>query len=217
MNCTYCLNLGDNIERITGATGGLLVVLKHKDDYAGDHLDAMLQMLDSEDMLVEICLEEFKITLLESATLRSLQQMGLLVTDEQITQNQTYYQDGDQDGESNEQQDEVNPALELNRQGLEKLTAAEVLIKSGSVEIAVELTISATLMLVSAVTEKEVPELADAFTWLYSDIVPNQLLTQEQISIVSQVLALSASNSAAIPAQLLQTLITNLIDELGGV
>ncbi len=84
-----------------------------------------------------------------------------------------------------------NPLL---KEAEQRLHAAEILHEQQCLAGIMDLLASALLLKVTALAgESQIPALATVAVWLYSQIIPKQILTQEQGALVLQVVSLSQS------------------------
>jgi hypothetical protein len=155
------------IERILASGGGLLVVVNQADQ----NDDAMAQELSETELPVVV---------IEAKTLSNLQRLGAVSP---IAETKTIYE-----AEEN-LQDTVNPLLKV---ALDKLRSAEVLLEQECYAGVMEI-LATTLLTVATVAsgQKQIPTLEKATVWLYSNVLPQQLMTAEQISTIVRVISLS--------------------------
>ena len=160
---------GSRIERILGTGGGLLVVM--------DRVDA-----DAERIAEQIS-EAVPVALIEPRTLIGLQRLGSAFP---IGETKIYYEMPTED-----QCEQVPPLVAL---ALEKLKAAEVLIEQRCMVGAVELLCSSLLAAAANLTGLEYPPSPrEAGVWLYGDVLPKGLLSQEQGTAIMRVVSLASA------------------------
>jgi len=180
----YCIEqlqqaFSSRIERILGTGGGLLVVL--------DQVDA-----EADLMAVQISKGQVPIALIDLRTLRSLQRLGAASP---VAEASTHYE-----GVQSENQ---SPQARQLQRATEHLNAAEVLIAQQCSSSAIELIISALLTATAAKAQLEQPPTpADAGVWIYTEIMPREILTQAQVGTIMH--ALTLAQATTLPAELLQ-------------
>ena len=169
------------IERILASGGGLLVVVKQTEQ--GD--DASAQALSLEDIPVVV---------LAAQTLSELRRLGAVspFADAKLVFEQ-----------SEKAVNEINPLLQVAR---DKLRSAEVLIEQQCYPGVLEI-LAMTLLTLAAVAsgEKRIPTLEKATIWLYSEVLPKQRMTEEQINCIVKVIALS--QNLGVPEALIDQLL----------
>ena len=154
------------IERILASGGGLLVVVN--------------QVVQNDDVMAqELSETELPVAVIDTRTLSSLQRLGTLspVADAKILV------------EEENQQGSINPLVKI---ALDKLRSAEILVNQQC--YAGVMDILATTMLTVATyasDQKQIPTLEKATVWLYSDVLPKQLMTVEQVGAIVRVISLS--------------------------
>ena len=155
------------IERILASGGGLLVVVNQ----AEQKDDAFTQQLSDTELPVVV---------IEAKVLSNLQRLG---TASPIADIKVVYE------ASENNQKAVNPLIKISK---EKLRSAEILVEqqiyAGVMEI-----LAATLLMVATFVkgQKQPPAMESATVWLYSEVLPQQLMTAEQIGSIVRVIALS--------------------------
>ncbi|MDP3877884.1 MAG: SNF2-related protein [Methylobacter sp.] len=177
------------IQRIMGANGGLLVVLE--------------SCTEADEQLAEnLSQAEVPVAVIAAHTLHSLQRLGLAPANER----------------------ELLPVIEtvavnpLIKVAADKLQAAELLwqqqCSAGVLDLLAASMLAATTVLAGQ-TQLPAPELVSV--WLYTDILPQQILTAEQVAALARVMALS--QSPQVPETLLEQCLLDareLIAELDG-
>ena len=154
------------IERILASGGGLLVVVN--------------QVVQNDDVMAqELSATELPVAVIDARTLSSLQRLGASspVADAKILV------------EEENQQGSINPLVKIT---LDKLRSAEILVNQQC--YAGVMDILATTMLTVATyasDQKQIPTLEKATVWLYSDVLPKQLMTVEQVGAIVRVISLS--------------------------
>lgn len=160
---------GERIERILAKGGGLLVVVQQWQDT--DERNA--QDLSVADMPVAV---------IDARTLRSLQRLG---NASPLAETKTLFETGTS---------ETAPENPLLTMAAQKLRSAEVLLEQQCSSGVMDLLALALLLKVAALNgQSQAPALATAAVWLYSEILPQQLLTPEQAALVLRVVSLSQS------------------------
>ena len=155
------------IERILASGGGLLVVVN---------------LLESKDDTLAQALSEpeLPVVVIAANTLSNLQRLGAASP---VSETKTIFEVGESSP------DAVNPLLKL---ALDKLRSAEVLIAQDCYAGVMEI-LATTVLIIAAVAsgQKQTPPLEKATVWLYSEILPQQFMTAEQINTVVRVISLS--------------------------
>ncbi|GFO72018.1 hypothetical protein BJAS_P1920 [Bathymodiolus japonicus methanotrophic gill symbiont] len=87
------------------------------------------------------------------------------------------------------QQESLNPLIKIAQA---KLRSAEVLVEQQCYAGVMEI-LAATSLAVAAIAsgQQQVPKLEKATVWLYSDVLPKQLMSAEQIATIVRIIALS--------------------------
>ena len=166
---------GDRLERILGSGGGLL---------------AVVNLIDEQDeLLAREISGEVPVAVITPATLSGLQRLGAVP----VTAGETpvLFEAPDQP--------EINPLLKMAE---EKLNAAELLIENGCHAGVMELLASALLSGTSALagsTKLQTEE--EANLWIYSNALPQGLLTSEQSAAIARTFSLK--HSIEIPESLI--------------
>ena len=157
------------IERILGSDGGLLVVVS--------------QMNDSDEQTAQdISQPDIPVAAIDARTLRSLQRLG---TNSPVAESRIFFETT---------QSEEKPENPLLKTAQEKLNSAEVLFQQQSTTGVMDLLASALLLKVAGLNNQmQVPAADSTAVWLYSEIVPGHVLTQEQASIMVRIISLSQS------------------------
>jgi hypothetical protein len=84
-----------------------------------------------------------------------------------------------------------------------KLRSAEILLEQQATAGVMELLASSMLAMAAAIAGlTQVPAADTAVLWLYSEVLPQQLLTQEQVAAI--VRALSLSQNQAVPINMIE-------------
>ncbi len=179
------------IQRIMGANGGLLVVLEH----CTQEDEQLAETLSQADVPVAV---------IAAQALRSLQRLGLSPVSEHELLPVV------------ETVAAVNPLIKV---ATNKLQAAEILMQqhctAGVLDLLATSMLTATAVLAGQ-THTPAPESTSV--WLYTDILPQQLLTAEQVAAVVRVMALS--QSPQVPDHLLEQCMQDarqLIAELSNI
>lgn len=175
------------IQRIIGANGGLLVVLEHCSEADEQLADTLAQA-------------DVPVAVIAAQALRSLQRLGLspLSERELLPVVETVA---------------VNPLIKVAN---DKLQAAEILMQhcsAGMLDLLAAGMLAATAVLAG---QTHIPAPESTSVWLYTEILPQQLLTAEQVAAVVRVMALS--QSPVVPDHLLEQCLQDarqLIAELG--
>lgn len=166
------------IVRISGSGGGLLVVVNQQNDTD----EASAQALSEPDVPVVV---------IDSRALAGLQRLGLA---SQLAESRLLFEPDVKDRET------VNP---LVKSAEEKLRSAEILLERQSTAGVMDLLASSMLAMAAASAGLvQVPAADAAVLWLYSEVLPQQLLTQEQAAAI--VRALSLSRNPELPVKLIE-------------
>ena len=155
------------IERILASGGGLLVVLNQSDSA-------------DEDLVDKLSTAELPVVVIEAKTFANLQRLG---ASSPVADAQLIYQ------AEEKPQEIINPLIKIAQ---DKLRSAEVLVEQQCYAGVMEI-LAATSLTVAAVAsdQQQVPQLEKATVWLYSDVLPQQLMTAEQIATIVRIIALS--------------------------
>jgi hypothetical protein len=166
------------IERILGSGGGLLVVV----DQQNDTDEESAQYLSKPDVPVAV---------IDSRTLAGLQRLGVASP---LVESRLLFEPEVKD------QKTINPLVNMAEA---KLRSAEILLEQQSTAGVMDLLASSMLAMAAANAGlAQVPASDTAVIWLYSEVLPKQLLTQEQV--VAIVRALSLSQNQAVPINLIE-------------
>jgi hypothetical protein len=172
------------IERILGTGGGLLVVVAQVND--GD-----------EQAAQDLSQHELPVAVIDTRTFRSLKRLGVASP---VAETRTLFESA-----QTAQQPE-NPLLKLSQQTLH---SAEVLLQQGCTVGVMDLLASALLQKVAGLNDQtQAPTIDSSSVWLYTEIVPAQILTQEQASILVRIISLSQSPTA--PEVLIEQSLTDV-------
>ena len=166
------------IVRILGSGGGLLVVVEQQND--ADEESA--QYLSEPDVPVVV---------IDSRTLAGLQRLGVASP---VTESRLLFEPEVKD------QKMINPLVNVAEA---KLRSAEILLEQESTAGVMDL-LASSMLAMAAVNAglTHVPASDTAAIWLYSEVLPQQLLTQEQVAAI--VRALSLSQNQAVPVNLIE-------------
>jgi superfamily II DNA/RNA helicase len=166
------------IEQILGSGGGLLVVVSQIED-------------TDEQTAQDLSEPEVPIAVIDTRTLRSLKRLG---SASPVAETRTLFES------THSEQKQENPLLATAQQ---KLNSAEVLLQQQCSAGVMDLLASALMTKVAGLNgQLQTPSLDSAAVWLYSDIVPAQVLTQEQAGTIVRIISLS--QSPEIPAPLIE-------------
>lgn len=155
------------IERILASGGGLLVVVNQAEP-------------DDDALAEELSETELAVVVIEAKILSNLQRLGTVLP---IADVKVIYE-----AEEN-QKDIINPLIKIAQ---DKLRSAEILLEQQCYAGVMEV-LAATMLTVATVAsgEKQIPSLEKATVWLYSDVLPKQLMTAEQIAAIVRVISLN--------------------------
>jgi hypothetical protein len=166
------------IVRILGSGGGLLVVVNQPN--AADEESA--HYLSEPDVPVVV---------IDSRTLAGLQRLGAASP---TAQSRLLFEPEVQNRTT------INPLLTSAEA---KLRSAEILLEQQSTAGVMDLLASSLLAIAAASAGlTQVPAADTAILWLYSEVLPQQLLSQEQVAAI--VRALSLSRNQAVPVNLIE-------------
>ena len=166
------------IERVLASGGGLLVVVKQAEQ-------------DDELVAEQLSEPELPVVVIEAKTLTNLQRLGAAspVADVKVVYEPL---------ESTE--DRPNPLLKM---AADKLRSAEVLVEQQCYAGVMEILVAALLAIATVATnEKQIPAIDKATVWLFSEVLPQQLMTAEQVAVIVRVIALS--QNVDVPEALVQ-------------
>ena len=166
------------IVRILGSGGGLLVVVNQHND-------------DDEDSAQYLSEPDVPVVIIDSRTLAGLQRLGAASP---VAESRLLFEPEDQN------QKTINPLL---KSAEAKLRSAEILLEQQATAGVMDLLAASMLAMAAVITGlTQVPAADTAVLWLYSEVLPQQLLTQEQVAAI--VRALSLSQNQAVPAKLIE-------------
>ncbi len=164
--------------RILGSGGGLLVVVNQRSD--DDEVSA--QNLSEPDVPVVV---------IDSRTLAGLQRLGATSP---VTDSRLLFEPEVMD------QKTIHPLI---KSAEAKLRSAEILLEQQLTAGVMDLLAASMLAMAGAMAGlSHVPSADTAAIWLYNEVLPQQLLTQEQAAAI--VRALSLSQSPAVPINLIE-------------
>ena len=128
----------------------------------------------------ELSETELPIVIIEAKTLFNLQRLG---TASPVAEAKVIFE-----AEEN-QQVSINPLVKI---ASDKLKSAEILVDQQCFAGVMEI-LAATLLTVATIAsgQNQVPSLDKATVWLYSEILPQQLMTAEQVATIVRVISLS--------------------------
>jgi hypothetical protein len=171
------------IERVLGSGGSLLVVVNQIDDA-------------DEQSAQDLSQPGLPVAAIDARTWRSLQRLGAASP---LAETRTFFETTQLEAA----QPETKPENPLLKTAQEKLRSAEVLIQQQCTAGVMDLLASALLSKVAGLNEQtQAPTAAMAAVWLYSEIVPGQLLNQEQAGVAMRIISLSLGPE--VPAALIE-------------
>ncbi len=161
------VKFGQRIEQILASGGGLLVVVNQATQ-------------EDDDFAQQISTTELPVVVLESKTLSNLKRLGAASP---VADTQLMYQP------EHVQPDTINPLIKIAH---DKLRSAEVLVEQRCYAGVMEI-LAATILTIATIAsgQQQVPSLEKATVWLYGDVLPQQLMTAEEIASIVRVIALS--------------------------
>jgi hypothetical protein len=157
------ITFSHRIERILASGGGLLVIVNQVEQ--GD-----------EELAQGLSEAELPVVVIANNTLVSLQRLGAAspIADAK---------------EMKDEKEMINPLIKLAQQ---KLQSAEILVNQQCYAGVMEILVSSMLTIATVVSgQTQVPTLEKATIWLYSDVLPQQLMTVEQVTAIVRVISLS--------------------------
>jgi len=158
---------GNRIERILGSGGGLLVVMDRVNEEA--------------DRIAAAIPGRVPVALIDPRILSGLHRLG---PGSPVGEIRTLYEP------ANQAQTRREPRLLT--QAKEKLQGAEILVQQSCPSPAIELLLGALLAAAAARAGQDtVPAPTRAGVWLYGEILPKNVLTQEQAALIMRALALA--------------------------
>ncbi len=175
--------VGSRIERIMGAKGALLVIMEPISE-------------EDETLAIELS-RTVPVALMTPGVLAGLQRLGEASP---VMGMKTLIE---------QQSDPLKPRVSpLILQAKEKLTAVETLLENDSITVCLELVASAMVAALAAATDEiKPPELTDAAVWIYSELLPREIISNDQASSVVQ--AISMKNASNLPKEL----VTKALDD----
>jgi hypothetical protein len=166
------------IVRILGSGGGLLVVVEQHSD-------------TDEDSAKYLSEPDVPVVVIDSRTLAGLQRLG---TASPVAELRLLFEPEVQSRKT------INPLFESAEA---KLRSAEILLGQQSAAGVMDLLASSMLTMAAAIAGlTQVPASDKAAIWLYSEVLPQQLLTQEQVVAIVRTLSLSQNQS--VPVNLIE-------------
>ncbi len=172
------------IERILGSGGGLLVVVNqtHEND---------------QDIAQELSQTDVPVAVIDTQTLQSLQRLG---GNSPLAEVRTLFEP------SEPTQRTENPLLKTAQQ---KLNSAEVLVQQQCTAGVMDLLASALLLKVAGLNnQNQSPTPDKAAVWLYDEIVPGQILSDQHAATLLRIVSLSQSDQ--IPEALIEQSLTEV-------
>jgi Helicase conserved C-terminal domain len=172
------ITFNTRIVRILGSGSGLLVVVNQQND--ADE--------ESEQDLSE---PDVPVVVIDSRTLAGLLRLGAASP---VAESRLLFELEVKD------QKTINPLLNMAEA---KLRSAEILLEQQCTAGVMDLLASSMLAMAAAIAGlTQVPAADTAAIWLYSEVLPQQLLTQEEVATI--VRALSLSQNQAVPVNLIE-------------
>ena len=166
------------IVRILGSGGGLLVVVDQQSD-------------TDEDSAKYLSEPDVPVVVIDSRTLAGLQRLG---TASPVAESRLLFEPEVQSRKT------INPLIESAEA---KLRSAEILLGQQSTAGVMDLLASSMLTMAAAIAGlPKIPAADTAAIWLYSEVLPQQLLTQEQVVTIVRTLSLSQNQS--VPVNLIE-------------
>jgi len=166
------------IERILGSGGGLLVVVNQQND-------------SDEESAHYLSEPDVPVVVIDSRTLAGLQRLGAVSP---VAESRLLFEPDVKD------QKTISPLL---KSAEAKLRSAEILLEQQATAGVMDLLASSMLAMAAAIAGlTQVPAADSAVLWLYSEALPQQLLSQEQAAAI--VRALSLSQNQAVPVNLIE-------------
>ena len=164
--------------RILGSGGGLLVVVNQQSDADEESVNYLSE-------------PDVPVVVIDSRTLAGLQRLGAASP---VAESRLLFEP-----EVMEQQT-INP---LFKSAEAKLRSAEILLEQQSTAGVMDLLASSMLAMAGAIAGlTQIPATDTAAVWLYSEVLPQQLLTHDQVAAIIR--ALSLSQNQAVPINLIE-------------
>lgn len=162
---------GPRIERVLAKAGGLLVVVERWQD-------------SDEQTAEQLSADDLPVAVIDGRTWRSLQRLGQASP---LAETKTVFET------IGPEPAQPNPLLALAEQ---KLRSAQVLLEQQCSAGVMDLLAAALLSKLAVLNgQAQVPVITEAAAWLYAEIVPKGLLSNEQAALVLQVVSFSLSQS----------------------
>ncbi|WP_028583779.1 helicase-related protein [Desulfogranum mediterraneum] len=181
--------LGSRIERILGAQGGLIAVLDQVDEAA-------------EGLAVELS-ATIPVALIDHLALKGL---ARLAGASPLAGAETYFL---KDQEKDQKEEAAGPSR-LVALAREKLEAAGLVFNQQLESVALELLLSALLAKAADLAGLNLPpEPSAAAVWLYSEALPNKILTQDEAGLIMRCQGLCQAST--VPREL----VAQLLEEAG--
>ena len=187
---THCIkelqnSFGARIERILGASGGLLVVLEQVDE-------------EADRVAAQLSAGRVPVAIIDRRTLSGLARLG---PNSPVETSKTYY-DRTQHDDTDVQRSRLLTVA------AEKLKAAQLLVEQNLVESAVELVVSALLAAASdrAGLQNQVSP-QEAGVWLFGEAMPKGLLNQAEADLITR--AISLNQCPSVPENLIADLLSD--------
>lgn len=169
---------GPRIERVLAKAGGLLVVVERWQD-------------SDEQTAEQLSADDLPVAVIDGRTWRSLQRLGQASP---LVETRTMFE------AAGPEMAQSNPLLALAEQ---KLRSAQVLLEQQCYAGVVDLLAAVLLSKLAVLNgQAQVPVITEAAAWLYAEIVPKGLLSNEQAALVLQVVSFSLSQ--ALPETLIR-------------
>ena len=164
---------GPRIERIMGSGGGLLVI--------------MTPISKEDDTIAADLSSEVPVALMEPRTYSGLQRLG---ASSPVADMRPLFEPSE-----TAEKTHISRLLVLAK---EKLKAAEVLIEQNCLSVCLDLLAASMVAAVASQTDAvNPPELVNAAVWIYSEALPQGLLSNEQSGTIMQ--AISMMNASTLP------------------
>jgi len=171
-------NFNTRIVRILGSGGGLLVVVNQSDDADEESANTLSE-------------PDVPVVVIDSRTLAGLQRLGAASP---VTGSRLLFEPEVKSPKT------LNPLVVMAEA---KLRSAEILMEQQASAGVMDLLAASLLANAAAIAGLvHVPAADTAVLWLYSDVLPQQLLTQDQVTAI--VRALSLSQNQVLPVNLIE-------------
>ncbi|OQX30368.1 MAG: helicase [Candidatus Sedimenticola endophacoides] len=182
-------HFGTRLERVLGTGGGLLAVVDRVESMDDSYATALSDRLEAEYRV------NLPLALVDPLTLRGLGRLGAASP---VQEGEVYFDAG-----GGNTQGDGSRLLRLAR---EHVQSATLLLQGQSTHGALELLTSALLMTAAArAGAAQPPPAREAAVWLYSELLPNGCVREDQAALIMRTIGLTQSEQ--VPVSLLEPLL----------